>query len=252
MCAAQRDGVSEPLIYKGTSDGSAAAALDTIYFAAASDEDSTIRIYRRDCGGAPVQTLDLTSFLEVSSAWPETDIEAAARIGDRIYWISSHARNQRGEFRSGHQRFFATDIGKGSPPQLVPAGKPYRNLAADLANDPALQTFNFAAAAARAPKQKGALSIEGLCATPDKHLLIAFRNPVPNGLALLVPLLNPEEVLADRRAKFGPPVRLDLDELASATSRIGTASSSSSPGHTMARGLPSFTNGKAAMQKRRK
>lgn len=211
--SAQPTSVSAPLIYKGAADGSAAVALDTNCFASASDEDSTIRIYRRDRGGAPVQTLDLTRFLEVSAASPETDIEAAARMGDRVYWISSHGRNQRGEFRSAHQRFFATDIGKGSPPQLVPAGRPYKNLSTDLASEPLLKDFNFAAAATRTPKQKGALSIEGLCATPDKHLLIGFRNPVPDGLALLIPLLNPEEMLAGGRAKFGSPIRLGLDGL---------------------------------------
>ena len=48
---------------------------------------------------------------------------------------------------------------------------------------------------------------------PDGSLLIGFRNPIPNGRALLVPLLNPAELVtaaAGRKARFGEPILLEL------------------------------------------
>jgi hypothetical protein len=41
-------------------------------------------------------------------------------------------------------------------------------------------------------------------------LLIGFRNPIPQGKALLVPLLNADELIQGRPAKFGEPMLLDL------------------------------------------
>lgn len=206
--------VSAPLVYSGAMDGSAAVAIDSQFFANASDEDSVIRIYRRERGGEPVQTIDLSSFLEVDPRSPETDIEAAVRIGNRAYWITSHGRNRNGKERPGRQRFFATDISTNEHGfQLSPVGKPYKNLLADLIAADQLKRFNLAAAADRPPKSSGGLSIEGLAATPDKHLLIGFRNPIPKGRALLVPLLNPDEVIEGKHARFGTPVQLDLNGL---------------------------------------
>jgi hypothetical protein len=212
--AANKNPLSAPLVYTGAYDGSAAAMLDTSFFVTASDEDSTLRIYRRDQSGSPLQAIDLSSFLEVNPAKPETDIEAAARIDNRIYWISSHARNQRGLLKPEHQRFFATEaLTNNSTPNLRPIGKPYENLLPDLSRAPQLGAFNLADAASRAPKASGGLSIEGLCATPEGSLLIGFRNPVPDQKALLIPLLNPGEVIEGIPARFGAPIQLDLDGL---------------------------------------
>jgi hypothetical protein len=206
--------VSEVLAYSGAFDGSAAVALDTNRFVVASDEDSTLRIYLRDQGGAPVQTVDLVKFLKVRADDAETDIEGAARVGHRVYWISSHGRNQSGRERPHHCRFFATDIEtKAADVQLSPVGEPCEGLLRDLIASASLRTFNLAAAASRPPKSPGGMSIEGLAATPDKHLLIGFRNPVPQGRALLVPLLNPDEVIEGRHARFGAPIQMNLSGL---------------------------------------
>ncbi|MBI2946297.1 MAG: DUF3616 domain-containing protein, partial [Verrucomicrobia bacterium] len=53
----------------------------------------------------------------------------------------------------------------------------------------------------------------GLAAAPDNRLLIAFRNPVPQGRALLIPLLNPERLIAGEKARFGDPILLELGGL---------------------------------------
>jgi hypothetical protein len=73
--------------------------------------------------------------------------------------------------------------------------------------------FHLEEAARYAPKELDALNIEGLAATPEGHLLIGFRNPVPRRKALLVPLLNPDEVIAGHRARFGAPILLELGGL---------------------------------------
>jgi hypothetical protein len=43
--------------------------------------------------------------------------------------------------------------------------------------------------------------------------LIGFRNPIPAGKALLIPLLNPNEVVDGRPARFGSALQLDLGGL---------------------------------------
>ena len=70
-------------------------------FVVANDEDNVLRIYREGRTAAPVSALDLSEFLKSDPKHPEADIEAAARIGNRIYWIASHGTNSEGELRSG-------------------------------------------------------------------------------------------------------------------------------------------------------
>jgi len=203
--------VSAPASYFGMCDASAGVALATNLFAVANDEDKVVRTYRIDQTNAPVQTADLSSFLRVDRKWPETDLEGAAWLGDRIFWIGSHGRNRDGAFRGSRHRLFATRLeNSGGTLRLAPVGRPYVNLLNDLARDPRLMPFHLAAASRLAPKSPGALNIEGLCATPATNLLIGFRNPVPQGRALLVPLLNPFDVVAGRPPSFGDPILLDL------------------------------------------
>ena len=197
--------------YSGTCDASAAAAIGEKLFVAASDEDNVLRVYRLDKTDAPVSTLDLTDFLKSDVKHPEADIEGAARVGDRIYWISSHGANSDGKSRPGRRWFFATQVKvAGDAVTLTPVGVPYQNLVRDLANLPALKDEKLAAAARIAPKQAGGLNIEGLSTTPGGALLIGLRNPIPNGKALLIPLENPDEVIAGKAAKLGTPIRLSL------------------------------------------
>jgi hypothetical protein len=93
-------------------------------------------------------------------------------------------------------------------------GKPYDQLVHDLIADPELQAYDLEAAAKRAPKSPQALDIEGLTATPAGGLLIGFRNPIPQGRALVVPIENPEDVVLGKApAKLGSPMLLPLDGL---------------------------------------
>jgi hypothetical protein len=198
-------------LFIGCCDASAAVALSDDLFVIANDEDNVLRVYSRSRMGRPVATADLTPFLNPQRKSPEVDIEAAARIGDRIYWISSHGRNAKGKERESRHRFFATSVtATNNEVQLKPVGNFYADLLDDLARDPRFSRFGLAQASKQAPKAQGALNIEGLAATPEGHLIIGFRNPIPGGKALLVRLLNPAELVSGGKPQFADPVLLDL------------------------------------------
>jgi len=73
-------------------------------------EPTELRLYRSDEGGPAIKVLDCNSFLGVRGKSLETDLEGAARIGDRAYWIGSHGRKKNGKDAPNRRRFFATDI----------------------------------------------------------------------------------------------------------------------------------------------
>jgi Protein of unknown function (DUF3616) len=200
--------------YSGMCDASAAIAVSSNLFLVANDEDNILRLYRGDRRGEALQEFNFNDFLELHGKSQEADLEGAAKIGNRAFWIGSHGRNKDGKDRPNRRRFFATDIqfadGK---VQLKPIGKPYEHLLNDLIGDSRFEQFHFAEAAMKAPKEAGALDIEGLSAMPGGHLLIGFRNPVPGGNALLIPLLNPNEVLEGKPAAFGQAIQLNLKGL---------------------------------------
>lgn len=196
-------------------DASAAVAVSSNLFLAANDEDNVLRLYRLGQGGAPVQRFDLTRFLQVDKRSPEVDLEGAATVGSRVFWIGSHGRNRRGKPAPSRARFFATDIrvqdGKVS---VVPVGRPSSSLLSGLFADARYHRFKLKEASTLAPKSEDALNIEGLAATPEGHLLVGFRNPIPDDKALLAPLLNPNEVVLNSALpRFGQPLQLDLGGL---------------------------------------
>lgn len=197
-------------VYEGMCDASAAVALDADHFAVADNERNTLMIYRRG-RKAPARAVDLSSFLGTK---PDkgSDLEGAASVGSRTYWISSHGRNKDGEEQKRRYRFFATEQRTGQhAPSLSTTGVAYERLLIDLIRAPQLAAFKLADAAASKPEEDGGLNIEGLAATPDARLLIGFRNPIRDGKALLVPLENPQELIEGKSARFGSGIQLDLD-----------------------------------------
>lgn len=201
-----------PQVYFGLCDASAMETVGKDYFAVADDEDNRIRIYHQAHGEGPVSMLDVSPFLRVDPKSPEVDIEGAARLGDRIFWIASHGRMADGKPASSRQRLFATSTGASNGiAYLQLEGQPYSGLLSNLVADARLAPYNLAEASMKPPKSPGALNIEGLAATPEGHLLIGFRNPIPMGKALIVPLLNPADVIAGSTARLGDPLLIDLD-----------------------------------------
>jgi hypothetical protein len=194
--------------YEGLCDASAAVALDTRHFVVAGDEDNTLRIFER---GQPVAraSVPLDAFLR--SGKVEADLEAAARIGERIYWIGSLSRDGKGRPAPQRDRFFATHIERThTPPTLQPVGAgPVKLLDALLASD-AGRAWRLDEAARMAPEAAGGLNVEGLTHTPEGALLIGFRNPLREGKALVLPLRNPAQVVEGQAPQFGEALALDL------------------------------------------
>jgi hypothetical protein len=191
--------------HDGIRDASAAVGYKrgTSLFLVASDEDKErtfLRLYDATQDGGPVREFEVPSdFLAVDQDHPEVDLEGAACLGSRIYWIGSHSRNKEGKYRSSRHRLFATEMKKGVP---VPVGRAYKTLVQDLGLD----------IDQRRPPKEGGLSIEGLCATREPgELLIGFRSPLNQGKAILIPLRNAEEVIDPGvEPEFGTPILLDL------------------------------------------
>jgi hypothetical protein len=208
------------VVFQGMCDASGAVPLTPRLFAVADDEDNVIRIYDAERGGSPVRSHDLSRTLGVPQRGrrnprpAETDLEAATHHGDRAYWITSHGRSRRGRSRPERIYLFATTTPRGGE-ALEVVGRPYTGLLGDLLEAPQLAQLDLRTAAGRAPKEPGGLNLEGLAAAPDGTLLLAFRNPIPGGRALIVPLQNPTELLEGtaERASLGAPILLDLDGL---------------------------------------
>lgn len=212
--------VRRVVVFEGACDASGGVALSARLLVVGDDEDNVLRVYDAELGGPPIVSVDVSPALSLplagkkNSRAREVDLEAATRLGDRAFWMTSHGRSRKGKLRPERLRFFATTApsdGEG----IALVGAAYTGLLRDLLEEPALAVFDLRAAAELPPKEPGGLNIEGLTATPQGTLLIAFRNPIPGGKALLVPLLNPRALVETpgTRAEFGEPRLLALGGL---------------------------------------
>ncbi len=219
------------LTFSGASDASAAVEIDANIFIVADDENNILRSYHLNSPGIAEAKYDLTSFLSVDLKHPETDIEGAARIGDRIYWITSHGRNKDGKMRSSRYRFFATDIMcKEGQIEIKPIGSACMTLAnqlvaaefaGELGLDKATRFDDLGMSKKKfkklAPKEKG-LNIEGLCASADgSKMYLGLRNPQHKDkksgidMAIVIPLENASQIVEKGRAAiFGKPLLWNL------------------------------------------
>lgn len=221
--------------YSEICDASAAVAIDAAHFLVANDEEDILYLYRNDGFGGPngkaepLRRFDLKNDLQIVND-RESDIEGAAKIDKRVFWITSHGRNKKGKFRKNRYRLFGTDVENSDSGTDIEFVGFYSNLASDLLEvdnwrSPESEAVRFTIEALEAATQldmekvkslapkKNGLNIEALAALPDNSgLLIGLRNPVPDGKALIIPLLNPNELLSDSevKAKFGNPISLDL------------------------------------------
>ena len=226
LCASAKERV-----FNGLADASAIEFIDSEHFVIADDESNVLLIYKTDELAGPVSTLDLNTFLEIEADSPEADIEAAAKVGDRIYWITSHGRNKSGKLRPNRYRFFCTKIikGKSQTPQLIPVGVPCKTLLPQLLKVKSRHNRILVDATRLdgklskkerkklAPKDQG-FNIEGMMYyPPSKSLLIGLRNPVlinDAGLkrdAIVIELKNPAEVVEHRKPAMFGEVRLSLE-----------------------------------------
>lgn len=212
LFAGEEQHAMEPIAFTHMADASAGEWLGDNLFVAASDEDNVLRVYRLPQGGAPIATWDASPWMALDKKKPEMDIEGSAKIGDTVYWITSHAPNREGKPRPNRKRFFATRISvTNGTPSFSLIGKPVTTLLAALDRDPRYAGFGLAAAALRPPKTPGSLNIEALCDAPEGGLLIGFRSPNPKNCALLAFLANPAATVSGQPPVFGDPILLDLN-----------------------------------------
>lgn len=219
----------------GAADASAAiAAGDHVFIA--DDENQVLRLYPRNRSGLHQAGFDFTASLgltDIDGGVPrEVDIEAAARLGNRIYWSGSHSNSKDGKLRPNRERVFATDVtGSGVGATLAYVGR-YDFLRADLiawdqSNGHGLgaNALGFAAGTALnvIPERVDGFNIEGLVFAPDNQTAwLAFRAPLlpltARSQALLVPVLHFATLVTGTApasrppgsAQFGAPVLLDL------------------------------------------
>jgi len=218
-----------PGSYRQICDGSFGVMIDATHFLDGDDEEQGMRLYTRGATGDPLTTIDVSSGIGLSSG-DEADFEDAARIGNRVFVISSHGRTKSGVIESARYHFFAMDVAGTSPnvtltvpgyttmlleQMLVAANWTTPNTAV-LATLAAASNLGTATDANLAPMANGT-NIEGLAWAPTtarpNQLLIGFRNPPQGGAAIVVSLLNAAEVLTGATARFGEATLLDLGGL---------------------------------------
>lgn len=222
-------------VHRGICDASGVVDLGRGRFAVADDELNKLLIFQADQPGAALYELEVSKFLDVvkppkpkkegrESAKAdkpkkprepkvlEVDIEGATRVGDTIYWISSHGRKKSGSKAAERMRLFATRIvDSGEGVELEPMGTPHDGLLEDLLRDERYARLGLAEAAEKAPKEPGGLNIEGMTDLPGGALLIGFRSPLVDGQALVATLQNPKQVMQGEEARFAAPKLVDLE-----------------------------------------
>jgi hypothetical protein len=216
-----------PGMYRNTCDGSGGLAIDFDHFLDVNDEEQTARLYRRAMDGMPIQELDLTEGLALNSPNDEADLEALARIDNRIFAITSHGRKASGALDEARYRFAGFNL-SGTVPTLAleNAGAvadllvtimissnwaspntgiitALENASGDLEN-PSTQPD-------LAPENMGT-NIEGLASDGADGLWIGFRNPRPGG-AIVLHLGNPNDVVEGAQPEILGSALLDLDNL---------------------------------------
>ncbi|MDM0110020.1 DUF3616 domain-containing protein [Variovorax sp. J22R24] len=201
--------------YVGMCDASTAVGIGKDHFVVGDDEQSALYIYRI-ANPKHVAKVDLEGYLgvkKVDGNPEETDIEGSARIGNRIYWITSHGADGKGDPQPDRRQFFATTVvDGGSIPTVRPLKtKPYTKLLDKVIADKRFEKV-LGDASKLAPESADGLGVEGLAPTPDgKGLLIGLRNPRPGGKALILPLVNPAQVVeSDADPTFRDLIPLDL------------------------------------------
>jgi hypothetical protein len=206
----------------GLSDASSAVAVGDELILVADDETNVLRLYSL-AGGQPLADYDLAAFLAAGAPGrSEADIEASARVGDRVYWISSHGRSNKGKWHAARQRFFATTVRRkeGAAVAVETVGMPFTGLVEALQASPAVRASGFDRAIGPVPEGAANVldfNIEGMCATASgDRLYIGLRHPrvkvagsTPR--AVVIPFDNPAAVVDSGAApRFGAPLLWDL------------------------------------------
>jgi hypothetical protein len=163
--------------YNGVCDASAAVALDNEHFVMADNNTNKLFVYAFDGKNdnddnstehkmiPAEQAIPLEDYLHAEEN-KEADIEAGAKIGSRIWWITSHGRKKDLTRDKRRYRLFATDLTHDTPPfAFEVVGTPYRDLIADVLADSRYKAEGLVEAEPKGPEADG-INIEGLAEGP--------------------------------------------------------------------------------------
>ena len=181
--------------YAGVCEVSAGTFIGPKHFAVASDESNKLQVYERGKPKPVGSGIDMVAF----TSFDKSDLEGAAALGDRVYWISSHSFTKKGKDSAKRKVFFATKIEQANGKvTLKGVGQPALSL-----RDP------LAKAAGVEPRD---MDIEALAPTTEGGLLIGLRKPLlSDGRALIIPFKNPAGVVDHgAQPEFGAPIRVYL------------------------------------------
>ncbi len=215
--------------HTGSSDASAAIAIDENYMIVGDDEMNKLFVYNRKSSGLPVTSFDFSGLLGLTDynggVLREVDVEAATRstsVANRIYWLGSMSTGGNSfAIRPNRNRLFAvTTTGTGSSTSFSYVGL-YNNLRQDLLTWGDAQGYNFTASAAAGKDSKliDGFNVEGLAFAPDNTTAwVAFRAPlVPianRTKAVIAPIQNFEAWFNNGSPSgsptIGAPIELDL------------------------------------------
>jgi hypothetical protein len=186
-------------------------------FLVANDEDNQLRAYESGDGRlVPLEGGDFGKAfgLDPTKKRDKADIEAATWLAGRTYWIGSHSRNSDGEMRKARWQIFSADVRAQGGGLAVAVGRSNSGLPAALA---ALDATLAEAIDLGDEKdkdlaaEKDGFNLEGLAARPDGSALVGLRNPLKDGAAILVPIVNLAEVVETSSVPvLGAPVMLPL------------------------------------------
>ena len=204
--------------HRGMSDASAAIPLKDGRFLVASDEENIFQVFNSTASGLFEQEIDFSHFLNNRHKSHEADIEACAQLNGMVFWLGSHGRSAAGEMKWSRHQLFCTKVFDQNDAVVVKQiGISYSGLLVDLLQCQwfrklTTERLDPTVDGGLAPKVLGAVNIEGLTSFGEGQLLIGFRNPIPKNKALLVPFLNPlDVVMHGAHAIFGEPITLDLN-----------------------------------------
>jgi hypothetical protein len=154
----------------GLCDASA-GAYDGRELWVADDESNELHRFRLD--GTPTTRVDLSS-IHPSMAGKEADLEGAATVSGRVWWVGSHDRGKGTTPRTERQRLFTID----EPPVL------HVDLLDRLEAHDELGPL-LKATHGITSKATDGFSIEGLAPAHDQALWVGMRAPLVDGEALL-------------------------------------------------------------------
>jgi hypothetical protein len=210
--------------YTYTADGSAGVWAGD-HFINFDDETNIARLYKAGVSSSPITSWNLTKNLALRN---EADFEDAARIGNDVLLITSHARNKDGVYESDRYRLARLTVnGSGASTSLSVAGYT-KTLVQNIVDStkwkqPDAEVINLIKQRTQlgtttvpnlAPKVDG-FNIEGIGQLPGTtaRVAIGLRNPLINNQAIVITLENPLDAATGKTPVFGQAIRLDLGGL---------------------------------------